>query len=55
MNKVTKEIAALLNISLEQAVLVQNQMMCNDVDFSACSARVFKREVNQAAKEINII
>jgi hypothetical protein len=54
MNTYTKDIAALLKISLYQALLVQSQMECNGIDFSECSTRVFNREARQAAQEIGI-
>ena len=52
MNIYTKEIAALLKISLEEALKVQDQMACNGVDFSECSTRTFNKEAKIAAQEI---
>ena len=52
MNMYTKEIAALLKISLEEARIVQDQMECNGVDFSECSTRTFNKEAKLAAQEI---
>lgn len=54
MNIYTKQIAELLKISLDEALKVQDQMMCNDVDFSECSNAKFKREAKQAAREIGL-
>lgn len=54
MNMYTKHIAALLKISLEQALKVQAQMEGNGVDFSEVSTRTFNKEAKEAAKEIGI-
>lgn len=53
MNQTTREIAAILSIPLEEAVLVQRQMEYNGVDFSAISQRAFVREVKDAYAEVN--
>jgi hypothetical protein len=52
MNIYTKEIAALLKITLEQALKVQTQMSFNGLDFSECSTRTFNKEAKIAAQEI---
>ena len=52
MNSDTRIIAFLLNISLELAVKVQDQMSCNGVDFSECSKRKFNAEAKIAAQQI---
>ena len=39
MNIVTREIAEGLQISLEQALQLQEQMECDGFDFSECSTR----------------
>lgn len=44
MNIYTRQIAALLNIDLETARRVQDEMECNDFDFSEATDRQFKRE-----------
>lgn len=44
MNIYTRQIAALLNIDLETALRVQEEMECNDFDFSEATDRQFKRE-----------
>jgi len=54
MNMYTRQIAALLNISLEQALLVQSQMEGNGVDFSEISSRGFNKEARVAAQEIGV-
>jgi hypothetical protein len=54
MNMYTRQIAALLNISLEQALLVQSQMEGNGVDFSEISSRGFNKEARAAAQEIGV-
>lgn len=53
MNGNTHEIAAILNITLDEALLVQRQMEYNGVDFSAISQRAFVREVKDAYAEVN--
>ena len=52
MNTYTKDISALLNITLERARLVQTQMEWNGVDFSECSKRTFAKEAKIALSEI---
>lgn len=52
MNIYTKNIAALLKITIEEALKVQDQMERNGVDFSECSTRTFNKEARLAAKEI---
>jgi hypothetical protein len=53
MNKLTHEIAAWLNISVEKAVDVQYKMECNDVDFSRSSERTLKREAKSALADLS--
>jgi hypothetical protein len=38
-----------MNVTVEDAKRVFDQMMIEGVDFSECSARTFKREVHLAA------
>ena len=52
MNIYTKNIAALLKITIEEASKVQDQMERNGVDFSECSTRTFNKEAKLAAQEI---
>ena len=52
MNQATKNISALLNITLEEARKVQDQMERNGVDFSEVSTRTFNKEARLAAQEI---
>lgn len=52
MNIYTKNIAALLKITIENALKVQDQMERNGVDFSECSTRTFNKEAKLAAQEI---
>jgi len=44
MNLYTRQIAELLSISLEDARRVQDEMECNDFDFSEATDRQFDRE-----------
>ena len=55
MNQDTRNIAALLNVSLEVAKAIQSQMGENGVDFSECSTRTFNKEAKLAAKEIGVL
>ena len=52
MNIYTKNIAALLKITIEEASKVQDKMERNGVDFSECSTRTFNKEARLAAQEI---
>lgn len=52
MNQYTKNIASLLNITLEEARKVQDQMERNGIDFSEVSKRTFNKEAKLAAQEI---
>ena len=52
MNIYTKEIAALLKITIEEASKVLDQMSGNGVDFSECSTRTFNKEARYAAQQI---
>ena len=53
MNMYTRQIAALLKISLEKALEVQDRMSSNGIDFSECTVRTFNKEAKIAAQEIN--
>lgn len=53
MNFYTKEIANLLNISLEMALKVQDEMECNGFDFSEATDRQFNREAKMCFAVIN--
>ena len=52
MNIYTKNIAALLKITIEEALKVQDQMERNGIDFSECSTRTFNKEAKFAAQEL---
>jgi hypothetical protein len=52
MNKLTQEIAAWLDVTLEVAAEVQYRMECYDIDFSGSSERVLKREAKAAYADI---
>lgn len=52
MNGYTRDIAALLKITLELAVQVQDRMISNGVDFSECSTRAFNKEAKLAFAEL---
>ncbi len=54
MNMYTKQIAALLKITIKQALEVQSRMEGNGVDFSECSTRTFNKEAKVAAQEIGV-
>lgn len=54
MNIYTKDISALLNITMEEALKVQDQMEINGIDFSEVSTRIFNREALMAAQEIGV-
>ena len=54
MNMYTKHIAALLKITIEQALKVQARMEGNGVDFSEVSTRTFNKEAKTAAQEIGV-
>lgn len=53
MNYYTREIAKILNVSLEVAEQVQYEMECNDFDFSEATDRAFKREAKLAYSMIS--
>jgi DNA-binding transcriptional regulator YhcF (GntR family) len=53
MNIYTRQIAALLNIDLNTALRVQNEMECNGFDFSEATDRQFKREAKFCYETIN--
>ena len=48
MNCYTRQIVALLNISLEKAETVQYEMDCSGIDYSECSTRKFNNEASLA-------
>jgi hypothetical protein len=52
MNKLTHEIAAWLNVTLEVAAEVQYKMECYGIDFSGSSERVLKREAKSAYADL---
>jgi hypothetical protein len=52
MNIYTKNIAALLKITIEEALKVQDQMERNGIDYSECTTRTFNKEARIAAEEI---
>jgi hypothetical protein len=54
MNKVTRDIAANLKISLGDALLVQDAMECDGFDFSECSNRQLYSEAKRHYNEILI-
>lgn len=55
MNGYTKEIAEMLNISIEEATKVQDYLEEEmDIDYSEISERAFKRQVRFAAFQVNI-
>lgn len=52
MNYYTREIAKILNVSLEEARKVQDEMECNGFDFSEATDRQFKREAKYCYETI---
>jgi DNA-directed RNA polymerase specialized sigma subunit len=52
MNIYTKNIAAFLKITIEEALKVQDQMERNGIDYSECTTRTFNKEARIAAEEI---
>jgi hypothetical protein len=55
MNGYTKEIAALLNISIEEALKVQEYVEVEiGIDYSECTQRQFNSTVKLAAKEMKV-
>ena len=54
MNKVTRDIAAILEISLDDALRIQDEMECNGFDFSECTANQFMREIKYQRKALSI-
>jgi len=52
MNKVTRDIAANLNVSLGDAALIQYALECDGFDFSECSNRQLYREAKRAYADI---
>lgn len=53
MNYWTREIAKILNISLETALRVQDEMECSGFDFSEATDGQFKREAKFAYSVIS--
>ena len=45
MNFYTREIAKILEISLEDALRIQDEMKCNGFDFSEATTNQFMREI----------
>jgi hypothetical protein len=55
MNGTTKEIASLLNISLDEARKVQDYIEEEiGLDYSECSQRQFNNAIKQAVKEMAV-
>jgi len=56
MNSATKEIAELANVSLEEALVIQNTIDRNwMLDWSECTQREFETAVKSAVKLVNFI
>lgn len=53
MNKVTRDIMKLFSISDSYALVVQEQMEKNGVNFSECSEREFKAAARAAIKQVD--
>ena len=45
MNYYTRQIAKILDIDIEDALRIQDEMQCNGFDFSECTANQFMREI----------
>lgn len=54
MNQVTREIAEGLQISLEHALQIQDQMECDGFDFSECSTRRLISTVKRIARDMEL-
>ena len=54
MNKVTRDIAEMLEISLDDALRIQDEMECNGFDFSECTANQFMREIKYQRTALSI-
>lgn len=55
MNIYTRQIAALLNVDLDTALRVQDEMECNGFDFSEATDRQFKREAKYCYETISVL
>jgi hypothetical protein len=54
MNQVTRDIAAILEISLDDAVRIQYEMECNGFDFSEATTNQFMREIKYQRTALSI-
>jgi len=54
MNYYTREIAKLLEISLEDALRIQDEMECNGFDFSEATQNQFMREIKYQRQALSI-
>lgn len=54
MNYWTRQIAAILEISIEDALRIQDEMECNGFDFSECTDNQFMREIKYQRKALSI-
>lgn len=52
MNLITREIAEMLKINLEEALRVQTMLECEAFDFSECSTATLKRNAKRIWKEL---
>lgn len=52
MNKATADIAKYLNISITMALVIQEEMEKDGLDFSECSQRAFNKAAREAAKKV---
>jgi hypothetical protein len=54
MNQATRDIMALLNIDVNTAIQVQNEMGASGFDFSASSRKAFNREAKICFEVIKV-
>jgi len=54
MNYYTREIAKFLDISLEDALRIQDEMECNGFDFSESTTTQFIREIKYQRNALSI-
>lgn len=54
MNYYTREIAKILEISIEDALRIQNEMECNGFDFSEATQNQFIREIKYQRQALAI-
>lgn len=54
MNKTTRDLMKMLNVTAERALQIQNRMERNGVDFSECTKREFETAAEQAQAETEI-